>query len=124
MDEATLLGGRIRVISTCQNCYKRGRGIRRHHIVPRAKGGTDRNSNRIRLCSLCERFLHSYFGNNNLVNEMDTRDKIISNELFTQFGVFLQHTEMRKSEARRMKSVIKRFKRWHEKWYDERWFEK
>lgn len=77
------------MIGTCENCKRTGRGLKQHHMVPRIMGGSDLKFNRILLCSLCEAWLHTTYSKEYLAENMNTREKILSDKAFVSFGNFI-----------------------------------
>jgi len=69
------------MIGTCQVCETKTKHLERHHIVPRSRGGSDKNSNLIDLCIDCHSKAHDVSfsnGRNGLIKE--GQKKIIDEE--------------------------------------------
>lgn len=47
----------------CSNCGKTFMSLHRHHIKPLNKGGSNKESNIIKVCASCHRFLHKKLNN-------------------------------------------------------------
>ena len=58
--------------SRCALCEREVLHITRHHLIPRAEGGTQV----VGLCIPCHKTLHSFFSNRTLLNELHTLDSL------------------------------------------------
>ncbi len=55
--------------------------VRKHHIVPRAKGGTTT----VISCETCENFIHNTWSHNELRDTYNNVETILANDKFQKF---------------------------------------
>lgn len=80
----------------CPNCKRTlpEKHFVKHHLVPRQKGGTHIEDNKILLCRPCEKQLHSLYPNSRLKREFNTLDKIISDPGMRKFGEWIEKRDV------------------------------
>ena len=69
-------------IGVCESCKKQDTITHLHHIVPRSKGGSDENSNLIRLCLSCHGKVHdvTFKGDDGVVKNGIKNSKLLNKE--------------------------------------------
>lgn len=73
----------------CPNCHRilDKNYFVKHHSTPRQKGGS--YSEKITLCSSCEKQLHNLYPNSRLKRDFNTLEKIINDPEMKKFGEWI-----------------------------------
>ena len=97
-------------IPTCPFCKRPAVYFKRHHLVPRSRGGKGLGST-VGSCLACHRAIHALFSNKELAERYNTVKALMANERFRkQVAWIAKQDPSRKLKTRRPADQKKRGK--------------